>query len=113
MKCGLSALPDSVEGAVVCLGDMPRVTDRVIDRLIRSFDPKSKRSIVVPTFGGQWGNPVLIGRQHFSEVATLNGDRGARPVIERHAETTAEVAISDNSILFDVDTPEALESVKS
>lgn len=113
LRRGLSALPAPVEGAVVCLGDMPRITPKVVGALIEAFDPSRKRSIAVPTFEGTRGNPVLFGRQHFAEVSALTGDTGAKPVISRHSESTIEVAMSDGGVLLDVDTPEALAAIKS
>ncbi len=113
LRRGLAALPDSAQGAVVCLGDMPQVSHQVINRLIDAFDPRFKRSIVVPTFQGRRGNPVLLGRQHFAEVSALTGDRGAKPVVSRNGEQTAEIAVADQGILIDVDTPDALETVRA
>lgn len=113
LRRGLAALPEQVEGAVICLGDMPRVTPRVIDRLIGAFAPKAGRSICVPTVNGRRGNPVLLDRSLFAEVSTLTGDTGAKPLVTRHAEATVEVAIAEEGVLLDVDTPESLAAIKA
>ncbi|MDJ0607773.1 MAG: nucleotidyltransferase family protein [Kiloniellales bacterium] len=113
LRRGLAALPAGVQGAVVCLGDMPRVSYRVINRLIDAFDPRFGRSIVVPTHRGRRGNPVLLGRQHFAEISALTGDVGAKPLVSRRSDETAEVAVAEEGVLIDVDTPEALDTVKA
>ena len=59
LKRGLAALPGDLDGALVCLGDMPLVAGRHIDRLIAAFNPLEGRAIIVPTRRGKRGNPVL------------------------------------------------------
>lgn len=108
LKRGIAALPSDVDGAVICLGDMPDVRAAHIDRLIAAFDPIEGRSICVPTFNGKRGNPVLFDRRYFTEMASLSGDTGARHMIGAHAEAVCEVAMGDEGVLIDLDTPEAL-----
>ena len=68
LKLGLRALPRGVDGAIICLGDMPRVTAAQIDRLVAAFNPVEGRAICVPTFNGKRGNPVLFARRFFEEM---------------------------------------------
>lgn len=109
LGAGLLAVPADCEAAVVCLGDMPRISPSVIDKLISAYNPVEGRAICVPTRNGKRGNPVLFDRQFFSEVLEIGGDVGARHLIGQHEDLVAEVAIEDDSIFLDVDTPEALE----
>ena len=108
LKCGLAALPNDIDGAVVCLGDMPLITGRDIDRLIAAFNPLEGRAIVVPTRRGKRGNPVLWARRFFAEMAELAGDVGAKHLIGEHAELVCEVEMDTDSVLVDIDTPQAL-----
>ncbi|MEK0082780.1 NTP transferase domain-containing protein [Benzoatithermus flavus] len=108
LKAGLAAVPAEADGAVVCLGDMPRVSAGLIDRLIGAFNPIERRAIVVPTRHGKRGNPVLWGRAYFPEMQAVAGDVGARHLIGRHADAVAEVETEDDAALLDIDTPEAL-----
>ena len=110
---GLDALPDDVDGAVICLGDMPRVDARFIDKLIAAFDPLEGRAICVPTFNGKHGNPILLARRFFNEMREITGDRGARHLIDGYHELTCEVEISEDGVLVDIDTPKALEALKA
>ena len=62
---------------------------------------------------GKRGNPVVWARRFFPELMTLEGDIGARHVIGRYAEAVTEVPLTDQAVLIDVDTPEALSKVRS
>lgn len=106
LKAGLAALPDDVDGVVVCLGDMPGVGPQHIDRLIAAFDPVEGRAICVPVMNGKRGNPVLWARAFFDEMAAVKGDVGARHLIGANEERVCEVAIDDDAVLNDIDTPD-------
>lgn len=111
LKAGLAALPAKVAGVVVSLGDMPNVTAGVIDRLAQAFADRPEALAVVPTLLGQRGNPVLLARGLFPEVAKLSGDQGARRLIDGAGEAVEEVPLDDPAIALDIDTPEALKAL--
>lgn len=111
LKAGLAALPPDVDGALVCLGDMPRVSGSLLDRMIAAFDPIEGRKIVVPTRHGKRGNPVLWARAFFPEMQAVAGDVGARHLIGQHGDALVEVEAADDAPLLDVDTPEALAAL--
>ena len=113
LKCGLAALPAEAEGVVVCLGDMPRVTGGEMDRLIAAFNPIEGRAICIPTRRGKRGNPVLLARSLFPELAGVYGDVGARDLVAAHPELVAEVEMEGDGILTDIDTPQALARLAS
>jgi molybdenum cofactor cytidylyltransferase len=113
LKAGIAALPESADGAVVCLGDMPGVDARIIDLLISRFAPSEGRLVVVPTVKGKRGNPVLWGRRFFEALSAIRGDVGARHLIGENAEVVAEVEIEGDAVLADVDTPEALARLRT
>lgn len=108
VKSGIAALPAEIDGALICLGDMPLVDATLLDRLIGAFAPDKGALIAVPVSEGRRGNPVLWSRRLFGELMTLEGDVGARHLIARHAEAVAEVPADGQSAFLDIDTPEAL-----
>ncbi len=108
LRAGVRALPETVDGALILLADMPRISASVIDGLIAARETSPDARALVPVFSGQRGNPVLIMRVLFSEVGQLRGDVGARPLLAAAGENVVEVAMSDAAITFDVDTPDAL-----
>lgn len=111
LRAGLAALPGAVPGVVVSLGDMPNVTAGVIDRLAQAFADRPDSLAVAPTLLGQRGNPVLLSRALFAEVAKLEGDQGARRLLDAAGDAVEEVALDDPAIALDVDTPEALRAL--
>ncbi len=108
LKAGLGALPKDIEGVVICLGDMPLVAGPMIDRLLAAFDPEEGRSIVMPTFRGKQGNPMLWAMEFLPEMMTITGDVGARHLAGKHADRVAEVEMADDAVLRDFDTTDAL-----
>ncbi len=109
LRRGIAALPENVDGAVVLLADMPAVDAGVIDRLVAAFDPAGGTLIVVPTFEGKRGNPVLWSRRLFPELLAVAGDTGGRHLIGQNPDAVAEIEIGP-AVALDVDTPEALAS---
>jgi molybdenum cofactor cytidylyltransferase len=112
VKAGIIAVPADADGAVVCLGDMPLIDTRLIDRLIEAFAPDRGNLIAVPVSDGRRGNPVLWSRRFFGELMTLDGDIGARHLIIKHAEAVADVTVEGHAAFLDIDTPQALEEAR-
>jgi molybdenum cofactor cytidylyltransferase len=107
LKAGLAAAPEDASGALILLADMPKITGAVIDRLIDTFRERQGGAIVLPTFNGKRGNPVLWPRAFFPELLEVSGDTGARHMLARHEDALERVEIGAAAGL-DVDTPEAL-----
>jgi molybdenum cofactor cytidylyltransferase len=112
VKTGIAAVPATADAAVVCLGDMPLIDARLVDRLIEAFAPARGNLIVVPVSDNRRGNPVLWSRRFFSELMTLDGDIGARHLIARHNEAVAEISVEGHGAFLDIDTPEALAAAR-
>jgi molybdenum cofactor cytidylyltransferase len=112
LKRGIAALPPDTDGVIVCLGDMPLVAGRDLDRLIAAFNPLEGRAIVVPTRRGKRGNPVLWASRFLPEMAELAGDVGAKHLIGEHADLVCEVEMDSDGVLVDVDTPDALAALR-
>jgi molybdenum cofactor cytidylyltransferase len=113
LKAGIKAAPESAEGALVLLGDMPRISADHIDRLIAAFSAENSRCIVVPTHRGRRGNPVLWSSAFFAEMLQLEGDAGAKRLMAAHADDVREVDLGSDAIFADVDTPEALAGLRA
>jgi molybdenum cofactor cytidylyltransferase len=111
LKAGIAALPENAEGVLVCLGDMPLVAGPMLDRLIAAFDPEEGRAIVMPTFRGKQGNPMLWAREFIAEIMTITGDVGARHLVGRHGDRMVEVEMADDAVLRDFDTTDALKGL--
>jgi molybdenum cofactor cytidylyltransferase len=112
VKTGIGAVPASAAGALVCLGDMPLIDVKLLDKLIAAFSPERGSLIAVPVSGGRRGNPVLWSRRFFGELMALDGDIGGRHLVDHHSEAVVEVPVEGNGAFLDIDTPQALQSAQ-
>jgi molybdenum cofactor cytidylyltransferase len=109
---GVAGLPAKVDGALMVLGDMPLVPVTTLNKLIAAFDPEAGRSICLPVYQGERGNPVLWGRQHFHEFQGVKGDRGAKVLLVVNADHVVEVPVGNEGVLTDFDTPGSLAKLR-
>ena len=107
LKAGIRSVPAGAQGALVVLGDMPEVTTADLDRMIAAFEKSGGTSIVRATHDGKRGNPVILPRSLFPFVEGLEGDTGARHIVEGGAADVVDVEIGKGASV-DVDTPEAM-----
>jgi CTP:molybdopterin cytidylyltransferase MocA len=105
LRCGLIAMaaePPEVDRVVVTLVDLPDVSAPVVARLLEQGG--GARALLRATYDGRPGHPVVLGREHWPAVlASLSGDRGAGPYLERHS--AVGIACSDLAHGRDVDRP--------
>ena len=111
LQAGVAALAGDIGAVMICLGDMPLVTRETFDRILSAHDAGEGRDIIIPTFDGQRGNPVLWGRRFFPELLNLSGDAGARQILHNHMEFVSECPVNTDSVLRDFDTPEMLATL--
>jgi CTP:molybdopterin cytidylyltransferase MocA len=106
---GLSALTaPELEAIVLCLVDYPAVSPATVRALVGHFE-KTRAPVVIPTFQGQRGHPVVIGRALFDELARLSPEEGANAVIRKHRPETHCVEVEDRGILLDIDDAESYQ----
>lgn len=101
LRTGIASLPSDASGAFVFLGDMPRVPHGVAQSLADAV--RMGAPAAAPTFGGRRGNPVLLGRELFPGLLALQGDEGARRILQSLGDRLALVEAPDDGVLFDVD----------
>ncbi len=103
--CGFRALPREAKAALVFLGDQPQIPPQVTDLVIEAW-MKSKKGIVMPTFNGRRGHPVLIETRYKSEIEKLDPERGLKTLSEKYKDDVFEVECEIPEILRDIDTQE-------
>jgi len=100
---GLRAVDPRSRGILIALGDQPFLKPRTINALIRIFSA-GKGTIVVPSYRGKRGHPVLFDRSHEKELLQLEGDAGGKSVIERHPGRVVEMRTRSDAVIRDIDT---------
>ena len=100
LRCALDEA-SSASGWVIALGDMPHVQPATIAAIAQALADGA--TIAAPMLQGRRGNPVGFSRALLPQLLALEGDQGARGILQTH-EVTA-VAVDDAGIFSDVDRP--------
>lgn len=103
IRRGLQAIHPSSHGILIALGDQPYLKTRTINTLIRAFG-QGKEGIIIPSFQGRRGHPVIFHRRYKKELLKLKGDVGGRPLIERHLEEVRVVPVKSEGVVKDIDS---------
>lgn len=103
--CGFRALPNEAKAALIFLGDQPQIPSQVTDLITETWQ-KSGEGIVIPTFNGRRGHPVLIETKYKTEIERLDPQKGLRVLSEKFIDDVFEVECNTPEILRDIDTPE-------
>lgn len=107
LKVAARAVPEHVDGLLVVLGDMPGVTSQTLDRLITAFEQSGGSAIVRATHAGKRGNPVILPRALFAEIEKIEGDTGARHLVESAVLQVVDIELGEAASI-DLDTQDAV-----
>jgi molybdenum cofactor cytidylyltransferase len=107
---GVRACSWGTDAIVVALADAPFFRTEDVEALLSAHADGSL--IAVPVFQGRRGHPVLMDGSFREELEGLEGDAGARHVLERESDSVREVAVDDDGFLVDIDEPDDYEAVK-
>lgn len=102
LAAGVNATAEA-DGWVIALADMPYISVDSIGALVRALADGA--ALVAPRYHGQRGHPVGFSSEFGPVLRALQGDRGARNLLARHADRLQCLEVDDPGILRDVDTP--------
>jgi molybdenum cofactor cytidylyltransferase len=105
VRRGLAALRASCDGVAIFLGDQPAIDSHDIELLRRAFADRGAASVVVPTFAGRRGNPILLDRHGIDEILRRGARFGCRHFISRYGDLVTTIAMPRDHVVRDVDTP--------
>ena len=109
LQAGLRSLvSDGADAVLLCLVDHPAVSAETVKRVVATFREFSA-PVVIPTYHGRRGHPVLIGQQLFEELLGLTSDAGGDSVVRRYRPATHFVEVEDEGVVIDVDDPESYQ----
>ncbi len=110
LAAGLAAVPDDCAAAIVALVDQPLIGAQAVARLISAR--AAGAAVAVAAYGGRSRNPVLLGREHWPQVAALAvGDAGARRFLRARPDLVTVVECGDTGRPDDIDTPADLARI--
>ncbi|KGM40921.1 hypothetical protein JY96_15070 [Aquabacterium sp. NJ1] len=111
LACGaraLLAMPE-VEGVLIDLADMPFVAAATLRQLHQCLlDQGQTGQAVVPLYRGRMGQPRGLPRTCFEALSQLQGDQGARHIVDW--QQALHIEVDDAGILQDIDRPADLPS---
>jgi len=104
LQAGLRALRSDMDAALVLLGDQPLVGSRTVAALLRAWRSEGSRpAVAVAQEDSGWAPPVLLSRELWDQLFELEGDAGARQILQGHPELLDIVPAPGRS--DDIDTP--------
>lgn len=102
IRAGLALAPVAARGVLIALADQVAVTTDDLRRLVEVWQAQPDR-IVAAAYAGTVGAPAIFPADLFDELNALQGDRGARAVLERHRQRVMTVPMP--AAAHDVDRP--------
>lgn len=109
VHCGLASLENSYGGVIIALGDQPALSVADINYLIEAYQNRSSGEVVVPTFTGERGNPIIISENCRADILAGTRNLGCRKFIEKNPELVCRVEMSNPGVVIDLDTPQEYE----
>ena len=103
---GMQALRKPCDGVMVCLSDQPLLESADLETLIRAFVHDCPRSVLVPTYQGRRGNPIVLAHRHREAILAGERNLGCKRLIERNPELVWPYPMANDHCVFDLDTPD-------
>jgi molybdenum cofactor cytidylyltransferase len=108
IQAAIRSLPDGeTAGLLLCPVDHPIVSAKLVARLIEEFDSMGK-SIVLPTYQGQRGHPVIFRAGLYRELLEASMEVGARQVVWARQADVAEVLTDEEGVVLNINDPQTL-----
>jgi molybdenum cofactor cytidylyltransferase len=114
VRHGLASLSErsaSVAGVMVCLSDQPRLTTEDVGAIAAAFLAHARCRVLVPTYAGARGNPIVLARTSLDEILARGGNFGCKQFVAKNADIVETLAMADDHVVVDMDTPEAYEAI--
>lgn len=109
IACGVSASGEA-GGWVIALADMPAIASETIARVAAMLTADDV--IAAPVYRGKRGHPVGFGPGYAEALAALEGDEGARRIVQANTRSLLTFDTDDPGVLLDIDTPKDLERLR-
>ncbi len=96
---------------MLALVDQPHLGPEPAQRVFNAYVQAPGTGMVIPTYQGKRGHPIILSRKYRQEVLALGREQGLNRVTRGHSEETLEIPLADDVILQDMDYPEDYEVV--
>jgi len=111
VKAGVKAVMGYADAVMVLPGDVALITPKSINMVIAEYN-RSRSPIVVASYQGRSGHPILFDRSLFVEIMEINEKTmGLKAVVNRHRGSVKKVEVGSDEVLIDVDSEEDLKKI--
>jgi CTP:molybdopterin cytidylyltransferase MocA len=111
VTAALKNLEPDIQALFILPADIPLVSIRTIHSLLKQHEEYPDR-ILIPSFHGKRGHPVLIPAHCFEAIRQWHGEHGLKGALGQFSDSTVSIPVDDRNILFDLDTPDDYEKAK-
>ncbi|MGA9771014.1 MAG: nucleotidyltransferase family protein [Blastocatellia bacterium] len=105
LKRGVESLSKNARACLIALVDQPQISVDIFNRVIKEYET-NQPLIVIPTFEGRNGHPIILDLKLKEEILSLDPAEGLRQVVHAHASEIYRVDVAQESVLMDFDLPE-------
>lgn len=106
IRAGISMLlktNSKLDAVIISLADQPLVSPQIFNQLIQSYQ-ETQKVIIASKYNETTGVPALFSNALFPELMQLEGDKGAKALIQKYIDTGLILLIPEAAI--DIDTPD-------
>ena len=104
INIGISSLPDTIDGNMIILADMPLIKVKTINKLREAFLKYDGEKIIYADYQGRQANPVIFPKKYFNNILSLKGDIGCKKIINQNKINSLGIGIDSSEVIFDCDT---------
>jgi molybdenum cofactor cytidylyltransferase len=104
LQAGLDTLPNSVEAALIALGDQPQINKKIVSDLLATYQ-QHKAPLVIPSYQMRRGHPWIITRSLWRKLIDFDFPVTMRDFLNQHAHQIHYLPVDTDIVLRDLDTP--------
>jgi molybdenum cofactor cytidylyltransferase len=109
IQAAIRGLPEgATAGIILCPVDHPIGSAALVAQIIAEFDSSGK-AIVLPTYHGRRGHPVIFRASLYPELLAASADIGARQVVWAHANELREAATDEEGVVLNINDAATLD----
>jgi len=106
VRKGVASVSNHAEAVLILPGDVALISSKIIDTVIEEYR-RTDGLILVASYKGHAGHPILISHTLFGEIEGINEETmGLKALVDRHRSSVKKVETGSRSVLIDIDTPE-------
>ncbi len=108
IACGMASLPPNTDAVLLLLCDQPFVYTHLLNQLVAKWQQHPDH-IAASSYGGSYGPPAVFGMEYFEGLAALQGQQGAKKLMQQHKDKLLLIDFPEG--ILDIDTPADLSRI--